>query len=43
MGFDITGWYLNDQNQCKYCGNEIPIFGNLSKSVNEERFMPVMM
>jgi len=43
MGFDITGWYLNDQNQCKYCGNEIPIFGNLSKSVNEERFMPIMM
>ena len=43
MGFDITGWYLDDQNRCKYCGNEVPILGNLSKAVHEERFMPVTM
>jgi pyruvate formate lyase activating enzyme len=43
MGFDITGWHLDDQNRCKYCGNEVPILGNLSKAVNEERFVPVMM
>jgi len=43
LGFDISGWHLNDQNRCVYCGNEIPIVGRLSKSVNEERFMPVIM
>jgi pyruvate formate lyase activating enzyme len=43
IGFDITGWHLDDQNRCKYCGNEIPIVGQLSKTVNEERFMPVIM
>jgi pyruvate formate lyase activating enzyme len=43
MGFDITGWNLDGHNRCKSCGNEIPIVGRLSKSVNEERFMPVLM
>ena len=43
LGFDILGWNLDEQNCCKYCGNEIPIVGHLSKSVNEERFMPVIM
>lgn len=43
MGFDITGWHLDGQNRCKYCGNEVPILGNLSKAVDEERFMPVTM
>jgi pyruvate formate lyase activating enzyme len=43
LGFDITGWNMNDQNRCKYCGNEIPIVGQLSKSVNEERFIPIIM
>ena len=43
LGFDIAGWYLDDQNRCKYCGNEIPIVGQLSKAVNEERFVPVIM
>ncbi len=42
-GFDITGWHLDDQNRCKYCGNEIPIVGQLSKSINEERFIPIIM
>jgi len=43
FGFDITGWQLDDQNRCKYCGNEIPIVGHLSKSINEERFIPIVM
>ena len=42
LGFDITGWHLDHQNRCKYCGNEIPIVGSLSKSVNEQRFMSVI-
>jgi len=43
MGFDITGWSLDARNCCKSCGNEIPIVGKLSASVNEERFVPVIM
>ena len=43
MGFDITGWHMDNQNRCRYCGNEIPIVGHLSKSVNEERFIPIIM
>jgi pyruvate formate lyase activating enzyme len=43
MGFDIAGWNLDEHNCCKSCGNEIPIVGTLSKALNEERFMPVLM
>jgi len=43
MGFDIAGWNLDARNCCKSCGNEIPIVGKLSSSVNEERFVPVIM
>ncbi len=43
LGFDITGWHLDNQNRCTNCGNEIPIVGRLSKSVNEERFIPIIM
>ena len=43
MGFDITGWNLDARNCCKSCGNEISIAGKLSKSVNEDRFVPVIM
>jgi pyruvate formate lyase activating enzyme len=43
LGFDITGWHMDDQNRCKYCGNEIAIVGHLSKSINEERFIPIIM
>jgi pyruvate formate lyase activating enzyme len=43
MGFDITGWNLDARNCCKSCGNEIPIVGKLSASINEERFVPVIM
>jgi pyruvate formate lyase activating enzyme len=43
LGFDIIGWNLDAQNCCKFCGNEISIVGHLSKSVNEDRFLPVIM
>ena len=43
MGFDILSWHLDDQNCCKHCGNEIPIIGRLSNSINEDRFVPVLM
>lgn len=43
MGFDISNWHLDDHNRCKYCGNEIPIVGRLSKTANEERFISVDM
>ena len=42
-GFDIAGWNLDKQNRCKRCGNEIPIVGHLSKAINEERFIPIIM
>ena len=42
MGFDITGWHLDEQNRCAYCGNEIPIVGRLSEAAKENRFMPVL-
>jgi pyruvate formate lyase activating enzyme len=43
FGFDIAGWHLDEQNCCEYCGNEIPIVGNLSSAVDEDRFVPVVM
>ncbi|HYB84837.1 MAG TPA: AmmeMemoRadiSam system radical SAM enzyme, partial [archaeon] len=43
MGFDITGWNLDARNCCKSCGNEIAIVGKLSTSINEERFVPVII
>jgi pyruvate formate lyase activating enzyme len=41
-GFDISGWHLDEQNRCKYCGYEISIVGRLSGAVNEERLMPII-
>jgi pyruvate formate lyase activating enzyme len=43
FGFDITDWHLDDQNCCKYCGNEIAIIGKLSSAINEDRFVSVAM
>ncbi len=42
FGFDIGGWHLDKQNRCEYCGNEIPIVGQLSRAVDEERFLNVL-
>jgi pyruvate formate lyase activating enzyme len=38
-GFDITGWYMDDDNRCVKCGNAIPIVGRLSKSSGNNRFV----
>jgi len=39
-GFDITGWYLDDDNKCTFCGTKIPIEGKLASSASELRFLP---
>jgi pyruvate formate lyase activating enzyme len=36
--FDILEWNLDENNQCKYCGNKIPIMGKLNPSYKERRF-----
>jgi len=41
FGFDITGWHLDEENKCKFCGYKLPIVGKLSKSVSKPRFLPV--
>src|SRR6266496_4464416 len=41
-GFDITGWNLDSKNRCVNCGYQLPIFGQLSSSVSEDRFLPVV-
>jgi pyruvate formate lyase activating enzyme len=41
-GFDITGWNLDENNQCINCGYALPIVGHLSSSVSKERFLPVV-
>ncbi len=33
IGWDITGWYLNGQNRCIYCGYKIPIVGKLNRTI----------
>ena len=37
-GFNIEKWNLDEKNQCKFCGNKIPIVGELSKNYKSERF-----
>jgi pyruvate formate lyase activating enzyme len=36
-GFDIQGWYLDDNNNCKFCGNKIPIEGKLAENYRQNR------
>ncbi len=38
FGFDIEEWHLDDKNQCKFCGNKIPIEGKLSEKHKQNRF-----
>jgi pyruvate formate lyase activating enzyme len=40
-GFDITGWYMDKDNNCLSCGEHIPIVGTLSQTVHDSRFFPV--
>ena len=37
-GFDIKGWFLDEKNNCKFCGNPIPITGKLQKEYKQQRF-----
>ena len=37
-GFDIQGWHLDKDNCCKYCGNPIPITGQLQRGYRQKRF-----
>ena len=37
-GFDIQGWNMDEKNKCKFCGNQIPIIGPLSKNYKQNRF-----
>ena len=41
FGFEITAWNLDEKNNCRFCGNPIPIVGNLSKSADGDRFFSV--
>ena len=41
-GFDITGWNLDEKNRCTSCGYQLPISGQLSSSVSEDRFLPIL-
>ena len=38
FGFDITGWNLDKDNKCSFCGNQIPIIGPLNKNYKQNRF-----
>jgi len=40
-GFDITGWYMDKDNNCLACGEHIPIVGALSQSAKDDRFSAV--
>jgi pyruvate formate lyase activating enzyme len=42
-GFDITGWYLDKDNNCLNCGEHIPIVGTFSQTANDSRFFPVAL
>lgn len=37
-GFDIQGWNMDENNNCKFCGNKIPIIGKLPKDYKQSRF-----
>lgn len=37
-GFDIQGWNMDENNNCKFCGNKIPITGKLPKNYKQSRF-----
>ncbi len=38
FNFDILKWNLDENNNCKFCGNKIPIVGRLEESYKEKRF-----
>jgi len=36
-GFDIQGWNMDENNNCKFCGNKIPIIGKLAENYKRNR------
>lgn len=40
FGTEITGWHLDEHNNCNFCGARIPIEGKLWKSSKEARYLP---
>jgi len=42
FGFDIQEWHLDENNKCKFCGNQIPITGSLAKGYKQKRFQFVV-
>jgi len=42
VGYDITLWKLDEQNRCAKCAYSLPIYGRLSSSVKQRRFIPVI-
>jgi pyruvate formate lyase activating enzyme len=41
-GYEITAYNLDTKNRCTKCGCKTPIVGPLSKSFDDERFLPVI-
>jgi len=41
-GFNIDEWNLDEHNDCKFCGNRIPITGSLAKNYKRDRFQLVV-
>jgi pyruvate formate lyase activating enzyme len=41
-GYEILEYNIDDLNRCRFCGYKTPIFGPLSKSVSEDRFVSVI-
>ena len=41
-GFNINEWNLDKYNNCKFCGNSIPITGSLAKNYKRDRFQFVI-
>jgi pyruvate formate lyase activating enzyme len=37
-GYDIQGWNMDENNNCNFCGNKIPIVGKLPKNYKQSRF-----
>lgn len=37
-GFDIQGWNMDENNNCNFCGNKIPITGKLAENYKRNRF-----
>ncbi|HXW37927.1 MAG TPA: AmmeMemoRadiSam system radical SAM enzyme [Nitrososphaerales archaeon] len=42
MSYEITEYNLDDQNKCSFCGYKTPIVGPLSRSFDQDRFLPVI-